>query len=81
MHDPLQQEGGHSGDPVGHRAGDLANLVRELGESPRQCRDRAILLIAYGAGLGDQDTIHLRQRAVTVSPEGLVIDVPLIDPG
>ena len=58
------------------RAGDLANLVRELGESPRQCRDRAILLIAYGAGLVDHDTIDLRQRDVTVSPEGLVIDVP-----
>ena len=58
------------------RAGDLANLVRELGESPLQLRDRAILLVAYGAALGDQDTMDLRQRDVTVSSEGLVIDVP-----
>ena len=55
---------------------DVAALVQRLGESPEQIRDRAILLLAYGAGLGAQETTHLRQRDVTIHPEGLMLNVP-----
>jgi hypothetical protein len=55
---------------------DVAKLVDELGVSPLQIRDRAILLLAYGAALGVQETADLRQRDVKVVPEGLILNVP-----
>lgn len=60
-------------EPFGN---DLAAQIRAATHSNLQVRDRAILLIAYGAALTRSEIISLRQEHITVTPLGLLVDVP-----
>jgi integrase len=69
--------------------GDLAAALQKVSVSPKQFRDRAVLLLGYGAALRTREATRLRRRDVSITPEGLLVriagrDNPVglpIDPG
>ena len=71
------REGVQTALTAANNAGDdLSAQVKAATHSNLQDRDRAILLIAYGAALTRSETISLRQRHLTVTSEGLRVAVP-----
>ena len=51
-------------------------LLRVTTPRPVQIRDRALLLIGYGAALRLVDAMALRRSHVTITTQGLVLDMP-----
>ena len=58
-----------------HAHGDLDSALRRISTSPRQFRNRAILLFGYGAALRTREAIRLRQCDVTISEQGLLLNI------
>jgi hypothetical protein len=58
-----------------HR-GDTAAALREVSTSRRQLRDRALLLIGYGAALWPAEATSLLACHIEVAPDGLLLAVP-----
>lgn len=56
--------------------GDLNRTLNLLAPSATQIRDRALLLLGYGAALRTYEAISLRVSDVSVCPEGLLVAVP-----
>lgn len=55
--------------------GDVAAAVAGVSVSPRQLRDRAVLLVGYGAALRTHETTSLTRADLVESDEGLLLQV------
>jgi integrase len=54
---------------------DLRAIVRELGDSPRDTRDRALLLVGFAGAFRRSELVSLEVEDVRYVPEGLVIQL------
>src|SRR4051794_14008099 len=65
--------------PIRYRTGGtpLRRILHTVtAPQPLQLRDRALLLIGYGAALHGLEAINLKQSQVAVTPVGLVLGIP-----
>ena len=65
-------------EPLHHleaSGGDMAAALQKVSVCPKQIRDRAVLVMSYGAALRSREAIRLRQGDVSIRPEGLLIRV------
>lgn len=56
--------------------GDLAASLRAVSVSPKQLRNRALLILGYGAALRTLDAAHLQVQDLDLTSEGLLLRVP-----